>query len=62
VLVQNNTFESAGVKSSRLQGLDAEHDISGVTFENLTIGGQKCLSAEDAGLDIRPFVGGVIFR
>jgi len=62
VLLQNNTFEHEAEKPSRLQGLDPEHEISGVTIDNLVISGTKRLSAEDARIEIKKHVSGVTFR
>jgi len=62
VLLKDNFFEHAAEKPSRLQGLDAEHEIRSVIIENLVIAGKKCLSAEDARMEIRKHVGDVVFK
>ncbi len=62
VLLQNNTFERDAENPSRLQGLDADHEISNVIIDNLVIGGKKRLSAEDARIEIRKHVRDVVFK
>ena len=62
VLIKDNSFEHAAEKPSRLQGLDAEHEISGVEFENLVIAGKKCLSAEEARVEMKKHVQKVVFK
>ncbi len=62
VLIKDNSFEHAAEKPSRLQGLDAEHEISGVEIENLVIAGKKCLCAEEARVEIKKYVPKVVFK
>lgn len=62
VLIQDNTFERECENRSRLQGLDAEHAITGVTIENLVIAGRKRTRAEDAGIEVSRHVSGVTFK
>ena len=62
LLIEDNTFERDSEKSSRLQGLDAEHEITNVTFDNLVIAGHKCLNAKNAGIEIKNHVNGVTFQ
>ena len=62
VLIKDNVFEQTAEKPSRLQGLDAEHEISRVTFDNLVIAGKKCLSTDEARIEIRKHVRDVVFK
>jgi len=45
-----------------LLGLDAEHDVQGVTIENLRFNGTPARSAEEARLSLGPHVSGVRVR
>jgi len=60
--VSNVTFRNVSVTGkdtvpSRLQGLDEEHQVTGVTFENLRFNGRLIEGLDEwPGLDIRPFV------
>ena len=49
------------LSDSRLQGYDKEHDIQGVTFENIDILGKTVPDAESCGLLQMDHVGGVRF-
>ncbi len=62
VLIKDNTFEHAAENPSKLDGLDADHRIDGVTFDNLVIAGRKRLDAEDMRVDIYRHVQGVVFK
>ena len=62
VLLKDNFFEHPAENPSLVQGLDAEHEISGVEIANLVIAGKNCLSAEDAGMEIRKHVRDVVFK
>jgi hypothetical protein len=62
--VRNVVFKDITVTSklflpSRFQGLDAEHDVQGVRIENVVVNGRRCANAEQAQLEIRPFVSDV---
>ncbi len=64
--VRNVVFKDITVTSklflpSRFQGRDAEHDVQGVKIENVVVNGRRCADAEQAKLDIRPFVSDVTF-
>lgn len=62
VLIKDNTFEREAENSSKLQGLDAEHEIVGVTIDNLVVAGKKRTSAADARISISRHVRGLSFR
>ncbi len=62
LLVKDDTFEREADKQSRLQGLDADHVLSDVTFENLVVGGKKRLSAADARIEVSRHVRDVRFK
>ena len=46
----DNTFERSGPQPSLLQGLDRQHQIRGVLFDNLVSDGGKPATAEHAGI------------
>jgi hypothetical protein len=46
---------------SAFTGLDATHDVRGVTIENLRFDGRPIINAGDAGLEIRKYVQDVRF-
>jgi hypothetical protein len=59
--VQGVTFRDIQVMGkpmpvSRLQGFDADHQVKGVTIENLRINGKVIKSLEEAAIEIKPFV------
>jgi hypothetical protein len=65
-VVRNVVFKDITVTSklflpSRFQGLDAEHDVKGVTIENVRVNGRRCNNAEEVHLEIRPHVSDVTF-
>ena len=65
--IRNITFRNISAPSGgvlRFLGYDADHRISGITVENLTIGGQKITSADQAGnsLDTNAFADPVVFK
>ncbi|QIF01889.1 glycosyl hydrolase family 28 protein [Roseimicrobium sp. ORNL1] len=62
LLIQNETFESEAETPSKLQGLDATHQLENVTFDNLVIAGKKRLSAAEARIEISRHVGEVRFK
>lgn len=62
LLIKDNTFERFSPNDSMLQGLDDEHLIKNVVFENLVIAGRKCMSDEDARMTVGRFTDGVVFR
>ena len=62
LLLKDNLFEYPAENLSLMQGLDKEHEISGVEIENLVIAGKKRLSAEDAHIEIRKHVREVVFK
>jgi hypothetical protein len=62
--VRNVVFKDITVTSklflpTHFQGLDAEHDISGVTIENLVVNGKRCNNAEEAHLQTNAYVSDV---
>ena len=64
--VRNVVFKDITVTSklflkSHFQGLDAEHDIAGVTIEDLVENGKRCNNAEEAQLQTNAFVSDVKF-
>lgn len=51
LLIKDNAFEREAENGSKVQGLDAEHLIRGVTFENLTIAGRRCTNLAEARIN-----------
>jgi hypothetical protein len=62
VLIKDCTFETAFPKLSELLGLDKDHMIRNVTFDNLIIGGKKCKSLEDAFFKTTLFTENISFN
>lgn len=62
LLIKDNTFERFSKNLSEMTGLDDEHEINGVVFENLVIHGQKRLNAKDAEIEVKAHVDGITFR
>ena len=46
---------------NRLLGMDAEHRITDITFENFKVKGKVVRSAQEMGLEVNPFVSGIHF-
>jgi len=61
VFIKDNTFERFSPNPSSLRGLDGEHVLDGVVFENLVIAGQKRTSLADAEIMTNSFVRNVSF-
>jgi hypothetical protein len=62
VLIKNNLVDERWVLPSQLIGLDEEHGISNVVFDNLVYAGRHCLSEEDANLRAGPFTKDIVFK
>lgn len=65
-VVRNVVFKDISVTGKRclpscFQGQDPEHNVAGVTIDNLTVNGQTCLGPEDACLQLLSYVSGVTF-
>jgi polygalacturonase len=54
IVVKDCSFPKPFPKASEISGLDPEHRIS-VTFDNLTIGGKKCLNVTDGSIKANDF-------
>lgn len=61
IRVEGNPGLPLLMSDSRLQGYDEEHDIQGVSFENIDICGRTPKDAEALPLECRDYVGGVHF-
>jgi len=61
VLIRNCSADRPWPQPSTLRGLDAEHTIRGVRFENFRIAGTVCRSAEEARLLVGKHVDRVTF-
>ena len=65
-VVRNIVFRDITVTSKRFlpscfRGFDAQHDIVGVTIDNLRVNGRRCAGAAEAQLEIQPHVSDVTF-
>jgi hypothetical protein len=65
--VRNVLFKNISVIGSRMpeswmRGLDAEHDVSGVSLVNLRFNGERLQTAQDAHLRLENHVHDVLFR
>jgi hypothetical protein len=56
VFIKDNIFERFSPNPSRLRGLDGEHVLDGVVFDNLVIAGKKRTSLADAEITTNSFV------
>jgi len=61
VFIKDNTFEHFSPNPSSLRGLDAEHMLDGVVFDNLVIAGKRRTSLEEAEITTNRFVTNVSF-
>jgi len=61
VLIKDNTFERFSPNPSRLRGLDSEHVLDGIVFDNLVIAGRKRTNLADAEITTNRFVSNVSF-
>ena len=43
-------------------GYDSEHDVSGITFDNVTVNGKKKLNINDGSIQINNHVKNIIFK
>lgn len=59
VVVRDCTISGKNPPGSVLEGMDAEHDIQGVTFVNLRINGKAATNIEEAKINVGPFVSDV---
>ncbi len=62
VAIENNSCEKDAENRSRIEGLDLEHSIDGVTIENLTIAGSRRHPLEDARIDATRFARDVTIK
>ncbi len=56
ITFKNITSYSGGSNEIRIYGKDSAHNISGVTFENIIINGQKVSSFQDSHFEVNSFV------
>ena len=61
IIFQNLSVEEEYPQPSKLTGLTAQDDVSGIHFVNYTIAGRVRLNAADANVEIGPFVSDVTF-
>jgi hypothetical protein len=59
VVVRDCTISGKSRPASTLSGLDASHDIKGVTIANLRINGKVAKTLEEAAIHVGPFVSDV---
>jgi hypothetical protein len=51
-----------GSNSSVIDGLDKEHRVEGVSFENIRVNGKRITRPSDINLHVGPFASGVVFK
>jgi hypothetical protein len=62
ILIKDNVVDERWMLPSEITGLDDEHGISNVVFDNLVYAGKHCLSEEDANLRAGPFTKDIVFK
>ena len=62
VLIKNCSFKKPFPQSSTIEGLDGNHMITDVKFENFSIAGRLCRNAGEANLEIEDYVKNVTFE
>ena len=62
VLVKDLYILQQFPKGSDMTGLDENHVIDGVTFENVVIGGKCMTDPDDLGIILTPFVKNVVVK
>ena len=62
VPIKNCSFKKAFPENSTFEGLDGEHMITGIKFENFSIAGRLCRNAGQANIEIEDFVENVTFE
>jgi len=62
VLFKNISVTGSRMPESWMRGLDAEHDVSGVSLVNLRFNGKRLQTAQDAHLRLENHVDDVPFK
>ena len=62
VLIKECNFLEKFPNGSTIKGLDEEHLIDGVIFENVTVNGQRMTSLQDFGIKETPFVKNIVIK
>ncbi len=62
IYIENFSFERYGSNNSNFMGLDEEHMVEDIIFNNITVEGKPCLSKKDLKLTKNSFVGDVMFN
>ena len=62
VRYKNIHYTSARPTRIVISGYDAEHDISGVTFDNVTISGKKIMNVSEGNIHVNNHVKNIIFQ
>lgn len=62
ILFKNISYTGDNNYTSVIDGLDKDHMVKDVTFENLTINGKKILNAKDGNIRIGKFTGNIRFK
>jgi len=62
VLIKNCSFKKQFPQNSTFEGLDGDHKITGVKFENFSIAGRLCRNTGQANLEIEDYVENVTFE
>jgi hypothetical protein len=62
VLIKECNFFEKFPNGSTIKGLDEEHLIDGVIFENVTVNGQRITSLQNFGIKETPFVKNIVIK
>jgi polygalacturonase len=62
LLIKDCVFYEDFPNKSTIEGLDEEHTIEGIVFDNVINNGKKAMSLEDFGIQINAFVKNVTFK
>ena len=62
ILIKNCTFKKPFPQNSTVEGLDSNHTITGVKFENFSIDGRLCRNANEANLEAEDYAENVTFE
>jgi len=62
LLIKDCIFYEPFPNASSIEGLDEEHTIEGIVFDNVIYRGKKVTSLEDLGIKENPFVKNIIFK
>ena len=62
ILIRDNVADEEWAQRSMIVGLDENHGVSNVVFDNLFYAGRRCLSPEEANLHVGLFAKDIVFK